>query len=33
MGSPTFLTTHHVNAEEDASAKKPYTLKKSCGEL
>ena len=33
LGLPTLLTTHHVNAEENTSAKQPYALKQSYGEL
>ena len=33
LGLPTLLTTHHVNAEENMSAKKPYALKQPYGEL
>ena len=33
LGLPTLLTTHHVNAEENTSAKKPYALKQNYGEL
>ena len=33
LGLPTLLTTHHVNAEEDRSAKQPYALKQTYGEL
>ena len=30
---PTLLTTHHVNAEEDTSAKQPYALRQTYSEL
>ena len=30
---PTLLTTHRVNAEKNASAKQPYALKSTYGEL
>ena len=33
LGLPTLLTTHHVNAEGNTSAKQPYALKQSYGEL
>ena len=33
LGLPTLLTTHHVNAEENTSAKQPYALKQTYGEL
>ena len=33
LGLPTLLTTHHVNAEEYTSAKQPYALKQTHGEL
>ena len=33
MGLPTLLTTHHVNAEDNTSAKQPYVLKQTYGEL
>ena len=33
LGLPTLLTTHHVNAEEYTSAKQPYALKETYGEL
>ena len=33
LGLPTSLTTHHVNAEENTSAKQPYALKQTYGEL
>ena len=33
LGLPTLLTTHHVNAEKNASAKQPYALKPTYGEL
>ena len=29
LGLPTLLTTHHVNAEENTSAKQPYALKQT----
>ena len=32
LGLPTLLTTHHVNAEKNTSAKQPYTLKPTYGE-
>ena len=31
MGLPALLTTHHVNAEENTSAKQPYALKQTYG--
>ena len=31
LGLPTLLTTHHVNAEENTSAKQPYVLKQTYG--
>ena len=33
LGLPTLLTTHHVNAEENTSAKQPYALKQTYSEL
>ena len=33
LGLPTLLTTHSVNAEEYTSAKQPYALKQTYGEL
>ena len=33
LGLPSILTTHHVNAEENTSAKQPYALKQTYGEL
>ena len=33
LGLPTLLTTHHVNAEKNTSAKQPYALKQTYGEL
>ena len=33
LGSPTLLTSHHVNAEKNKSAKQPYVLKPTYGEL
>ena len=33
LGLPTLLTTHHVNAEENTSAKQPYALKQTYGKL
>ena len=33
LGLPTLLTTHHVNAGENTSAKRPYALKQTYGEL
>ena len=33
LGLPTLLTTHHVNAEEDTSAKQLYALKQTYSEL
>ena len=33
LGLPTLLTTHRMNAEENTSAKQPYALKQTCGEL
>ena len=33
LGLPTLLTTHHVNAEENTSAKQPYALKQTYDDL
>ena len=33
LGLPTLLTTHCMNAEENTSAKQPYALKQTYGEL
>ena len=33
LGLSTLLTLHHVNAEDDTSAKQPEALKQSYGEL
>ena len=33
LGLPTLLTTHHVNAGKNKSAKQPYTLKPTYGEF
>ena len=33
LGLPTLITTHHVNGEEFTSAKQPYALKQTYGEL
>ena len=33
LGLPTLLTTYHVNVEENTSAKQPYALKQTYGEL
>ena len=33
LGLPTLLTTHRVNAEDCTSAKQPYALKQTYGEL
>ena len=33
LGLPSLLTTHHVHAEENRSAKQPYALKQTYGEL
>ena len=33
LGLPTLLTTHHVNAGKKTSAKQPYALKQTHGEL
>ena len=33
LALPTLLTTHRVNAEENTSAKQPYALKQTYGEL
>ena len=33
LGLPTLLTTHHVNAEKNTSAKQPYALKPTYGEV
>ena len=33
LGLPTLLTTHRMNAEENTSAKQPYALKRTYGEL
>ena len=33
LGLPTLLTTHHVNAEENKSAKQPYALKPTYSEV
>ena len=33
LGLPTLLNTHHVNAEKNTSAKKPYALKPTYGEV
>ena len=33
LGLPTLLTMHHMNAEENTSAKQPYALKQTYGEL
>ena len=33
LGLPTLLTTHRANAEEYTSAKQPYALKQTYGEL
>ena len=33
LGLPTLLTTHHVDVEKNTSAKQPYALKPTYGEL
>ena len=33
LGLPTLLTTHHVNAEKNTSAKQPYALEPTYGEV
>ena len=33
LGLPTLLTTHHMNAEKNTSAKQFYALKQTYGEL
>ena len=33
LGLPTLLTTHRMDAEENTSAKQPYALKQTYGEL
>ena len=33
LGLPTLLTTHQVNAEKNTSAKQPYALKSTYGEV
>ena len=33
LGLPTLLATHRMNAEENTSAKQPYALKRTYGEV
>ena len=33
LGLPILLTTHHVNAEKNTSAKQPFALKPTYGEV